>query len=87
MAIPTIHVGCKGFGRSRLQAVMECGSLDPVACVDLDVEGGRESVRSLGGSTAEMLAGRVYGTITEALRRHPAEVCLIYASTRPTPPW
>ena len=82
MATPTIHVGCKGFGRSRLQAVIECGSLDPVACVDLDVEGGRESVRSLGGSTAEMLAGRVYGTITEALRRHPAEVCLIYASTQ-----
>ena len=81
MAIPTIHVGCKVFGRSRLQAVIECGGLDPVACVDIDVEGARESVRSLGGSTAEMLAGRVYPTITEALERHPAEVCVIYAST------
>ena len=81
MGIPTIHVGCKVFGQSRLQAVMECGGLEPVACVDIDIEGARESVRSLGGSTAEMLAGRVYGTIAEALERHPAEVCVIYAST------
>ena len=81
MGIPTIHVGCKVFGQSRLRAVMECGGLEPVACVDIDVEGARESVRSLGGGTAEMLAGRVYGTIAEALERHPAEVCVIYAST------
>ena len=52
-----------------------------MACVDIDVEGARESVRALGGGTAEMLAGRVYGTISEALERHPAEACVIYAST------
>ncbi len=81
MGIPTIHVGCKVFGRSRLKALIECGSLEPAACVDIDVEGARESILSLGGSVAETLAERVYGTIAEALRRHPAEVCLVYAST------
>ncbi|MCZ6678409.1 MAG: hypothetical protein O7E52_14315 [Candidatus Poribacteria bacterium] len=38
MAIPTIHVGCTHFAHGRLQALINCKGLAPVACVDLDLE-------------------------------------------------
>jgi len=41
MPIPTIHVGCRHFGHGRLQALVNCKGLEPVACVDIDVEGSR----------------------------------------------
>lgn len=81
MPVRTIQVGCKVFGRTRLQAHIACSGLEPVACVDIDVEGARDSIRSLGGATAEMLADRVYGTIAEARAEHDADACLIFAST------
>ena len=81
MPVPTIQVGCKVFGRTRLKAHIACNGLEPVACVDIDVEGARDSIRSLNDATADLLADRVYETIAEAKAEHDADACLIFAST------
>ena len=81
MAIPTIHVGCTHFARGRLQALVNCKGLFPVACVDINLDEAREGVASLEGDVPVGLADRIYTTITEARERHHAEACLIYAST------
>ena len=81
MAVPTIHVGCKGFGFSRLKALIACEGLEPVACVDIDVEGARRNIESLDSPIDQRLSERVYTTITEARERHHADACLIFAST------
>ena len=81
MAIPTIHVGCQGFGFSRLKALIACEGLEPVACVDIDIEGTRRNIESLDSPIDQQLSERVYTTITEARERHHAEACLIFAST------
>ena len=81
MAIPTIHVGCTHFARGRLQALVNCDGLYPVACVDINLDEAQEGVGSLEGDTPEGLGDRIYTTITEARAKHDAEVCLIYAST------
>ncbi len=46
MAIPTIHVGCTHFARGRLQALVNCKGLFPVACVDINLDEAREGVAS-----------------------------------------
>lgn len=81
MSIPTIHVGCRGYSLGRLQALVWCQGLEPVACVDVDVEAAREGVRSLRGNVPAGLDQRIYTSITEARERHHAELCLVYAST------
>ena len=81
MTIPTIHVGCTHFARGRLQALVKCEGLYPVACVDINLEEAQEGVRSLEGDVPEGLGDRIYATINEARERHHAEACLIYAST------
>ncbi len=81
MAIPTIHVGCTHFARGRLQALVNCEGLYPVACVDINLEEAQEGVGSLEGDVPEGLGDRIYATITEARAKHHAEACLIYAST------
>ncbi|MBM3217005.1 Gfo/Idh/MocA family oxidoreductase [Candidatus Poribacteria bacterium] len=79
--MPTIHVGCRHFGHGRLQALVNCKGLEPVACVDIDVEGSRVAIGTLTGDVPADLADRVYTSITEARQRHEASVCLIFAST------
>jgi predicted dehydrogenase len=79
--IPTIHVGCRGYSAGRLQALVWCKGLEPVACVDLDLEAARESIRGLSGDVPAGLSDRVYRSIGEARARHDALLCLIYAST------
>lgn len=81
MAIPTIHVGCTHFALGRLQALVNCEGLSPVACVDINLDEAREAVASLEGDVPEGLGERIYTTITAARERHGAEACLIYAST------
>lgn len=81
MAIPTIHVGCTHFAHGRLQALVNCKGLTPVACVDINLEAAREGVKSIQGDVPAGLADRIYTTITEARERHNADVCLVYAST------
>jgi predicted dehydrogenase len=81
MSIPTIHVGCMHFGHGRLQALVNCKGLEPVACVDLDVDGARRAIRTLQGDVPVGLSERVYTSITEARAEHHAGACLIYAST------
>ena len=81
MAIPTIHVGCTHFALGRLQALINCEGLYPVACVDINLDEAREGIASLEGDVPEGLGDRIYTTITEARARHHAEVCLVYAST------
>ena len=80
MAIPTIHVGCKHFALGRLQALINAKGLEPVACVELDVEGGKKAIETLQNVPAG-LVDRIYPSLAEAFEKHPAEVCLIYAST------
>ena len=80
MAIPTIHVGCTHFARGRLQALINCKGLEPVACVDINLEAAREGVRTLENVPAG-LEERIYPTIGAALERHDAQACLIYVST------
>ena len=70
MAIPTIHVGCTHFARGRLQALVNCKGLSPVACVDINLDEAREGVGSLEGDVPEGLSDRVYTTIAEARERH-----------------
>ena len=81
MPIPTIHVGCKGFGFSRFDALIACEGLEPVACVDIDVDGARRNIESLDSPIAQRLSEHVYTTVTEARERHDAEACLIFAAT------
>ena len=81
MAIPTIHVGCTHFAHGRLQALVNCKGLEPIACVDINLEEARKGVASLQGRMPSGLADRIYTTITEAREKHEASVCLIYAST------
>ena len=81
MALPTIHVGCTHFAHGRLQALINCRGLHPVACVDLNLEAARKGVESIEGDVPLGLADRIYTTIAEAKEKHDAEVCLIYAST------
>ena len=81
MAIPTIHVGCTHFARGRLQALVNCRGLEPVACVDINREAAREGVASLEGAVPTELSDRIYTTIAEAHEKHRAQACLIYAST------
>lgn len=81
MPIPTIHVGCRRFGLGRLQALVNCRGLEPVACVDIALDEARHGMKSLQGPVPSGLADRVYSTITEARRKHHAELCLIYATT------
>jgi len=81
MAIPAIHVGCTHFAHGRLQALVNCKGLEPVACVDINLEEARKGVESLQGHAPTGLADRIYTTITEAREKHEASVCLIYAST------
>jgi len=56
-----------------------------MACVDVEVEAAKEAVRELQARFPDWFpAGfekRVYRTIREALERHEAEACLIYAPT------
>ena len=66
MAIPTIHVGCTHFARGRLQALVNCEGLYPVACVDINLDEAQEGVGSLDGDVPEGLDDRIYTTITEA---------------------
>ena len=81
MALSAIHVGCTNFGRGRLQAHLDCKGLEPVACVDINIDAARESLQSLDEDLPNNLPNRVYTTITEAREKHDAQVCLIYAST------
>lgn len=80
MGIPTIHVGCRHFALGRLQALINSQGLEPVACVDLEVEGAKKAIGTL-QNVPEGLAERVYPSLGEAFEKYPAEVCLIYAST------
>ena len=80
MPIPTIHVGCTHFAHGRLQAQVNSQGLEPVACVDINLEAAREGVSSIDGAP-EGLTERIYTTITEAKEKHDAQACLIYAST------
>ena len=81
MSLPTIHVGCKGFGLSRMKALFACKGLEPVAFVDVDIDGARANIESLSKLAGRRLSDRVYRTITEARQRHHAEACLVFAST------
>jgi predicted dehydrogenase len=81
MPIPTIHVGCTNFGQGRLQALVNADGLEPVACVDIDIEGTKNAIASLTGDVPADLADRIYTSIAEAREKHDAEVCLIFAST------
>ena len=81
MPIRTIHVGCTHFAHGRLQAQINAIGLEPVACVDIDLEAARAGVANLQGDVPEHLAERIYTTITEAKEKHNAQACLIYAST------
>ena len=81
MPIRTIHVGCTHFAHGRLQAQINATGLEPVACVDIDLEAARAGVANLQGDVPEHLAERIYTTITEAKEKHDAQACLIYAST------
>ena len=81
MPIRTIHVGCTHFAHGRLQAQINATGLEPVACVDIDLEAARAGVANLQGGVPEHLAERIYTTITEAKEKHDAQACLIYAST------
>ena len=80
MPIPTIHVGCTHFAHGRLQAQVNSNGLEPVACVDINLEAARQGVSSINGAP-EGLEERIYTTITEAKEKHDAQACLIYAST------
>ena len=81
MPIPTIHVGCTHFAHGRLQAQVNTNGLEPVACVDINLEAAKRGVESING-VSEDLSERIYTTITEAKDKHPeVEACLIYAST------
>ena len=81
MPIRTIHVGCTHFAHGRLQAQINAIGLEPVACVDIDLEAARAGVANLQGDVPKNLAERIYTTITEAREKHDAQACLIYAST------
>lgn len=81
MPIRTIHVGCTHFAHGRLQAQINATGLEPVACVDIDLEAARAGVANLQGDVPQNLAERIYTTITEAKEKHDAQACLIYAST------
>ncbi len=81
MAIPTIHVGCGQFGLGRLQMAIKCKGLEPVACVDIDLETAHRAVQSLQGEGTAGLANRIYRSITEAREKNYAEACLIYTAT------
>ena len=81
MPIRTIHVGCTHFAHGRLQAQINTNGLEPVACVDINLEAARAGVANLQGDVPEHLAERIYTTITEAKEKHDAQACLIYAST------
>ena len=81
MPIRTIHVGCTHFAHGRLQAQINTNGLEPVACVDINLEAARAGVANLQGDVPEHLAERIYTTITEAKEKHEAQACLIYAST------
>lgn len=81
MPIRTIHVGCTHFAHGRLQAQINANGLEPVACVDINLEAARAGVANLQGDVPEHLAERIYTTITEAKEKHDAQACLIYAST------
>ncbi len=80
MPIPTIHVGCTHFAHGRLQAQVNSQGLEPVACVDIDLEAARAGISSI-DNAPEGLTERIYTTITEAKEKHDAQACLIYAST------
>ena len=81
MPIPTIHVGCTHFAHGRLQAQVNTNGLEPVACVDINLEGAKRGVESINGAP-EGLSEHIYTTITEAKEKHAqAQACLIYAST------
>ena len=81
MALSTIHVGCTNFGRGRLQAHLNCKGLEPVACVDINLDAARECLGSLDEDVPDDLPNSIYTTITEAQEKHDAQVCLIYTST------
>ena len=81
MPIPTIHVGCSNFALGRLQALVNCNGLEPVACVDLDLELARTNIGRLEGEVPSGLKERVYTSITEARSHHQADACLVYAAT------
>lgn len=63
MPIRTIHVGCTHFAHGRLQAQINSNGLEPVACVDINLEAAREGVASLKGNVPEYLSERIYTTI------------------------
>lgn len=81
MPIPTIHAGCKHFGSGRLQALVNAEGLEPVACVDLDIDGAKRVIENLSNDPPADLVNRVYSSIGEALEHHEAEACLVFAST------
>ena len=79
MTIPFIHGGCGKFSLQRLLVLIDGGQFTPVACVDIDLKSARENLMSLKRNVPEGLNDRVYKTITEAKKKHNAEVCFIYA--------
>jgi len=42
-----IQVECKHFACGHLYALVNCKGLEPVACVDINIEGAREGLHSL----------------------------------------
>jgi len=80
MTIPTIHVGCNNYSLGRLHALVNCKGLEPVACVDINLEVARKNVANMDGDVPPRLADRIYTTITEAREKHHAEACLIFTS-------
>lgn len=80
-SISTIHVGCSRFALERLQALLACKGLAPVACVDIDLAKARQGIASLPAAAPLGLTERLYTSITEARANHEADACLIYAPT------
>jgi len=80
MPIPTIHVGCTHFAHGRLQAQVNSHGLEPVACVDINLDAAKGGVESIHGAP-DGLSERIYTTIAEAKEKHDAQACLIYAAT------
>ena len=73
-------LACTHFAHGRLQAHVNSHGLEPVACVDINLEEAKKGVESINGAP-EGLSERIYTTITEAKEKHDAEACLVYAST------
>ena len=60
MAIRTIHVGCTHFAHGRLQAQVNSHGLEPVACVDINLEEAKKGVESINGAPESRRFVRTY---------------------------